>query len=392
MRITHINRIPENIFDQLGFYWYKSPDNQRYVADELVAITQREGDACYQAAEQIYDMFIAAGQHVIDHKLYPLLDIPESLIELIELTWEDESHFHIIGRFDFAGGLDGRPIKLIEFNSDTPSMIFETALVQWMLLRHNRIDEERQFNNLYETIKASFVRMKALHPVFGLDEHSIPHALFSCFDLGLEDENTTRLMEEIAYESGFITGFEFIDKVRFSKEGIIANQNDEPFDYWYKYIPYELIGTEEPELAHILTDIVKTGKVRLINPPYVLLFQSKGIMKLIWDLFTGHPLLLETQFEPLHGRPFVEKKTLSREGANVRIYDRNRRLLDQTEGEYERYRSVFQELADLPKDESDRYYQMGVFFSYEPCGLGFRREKGIINNNSQFVGHYIEAT
>lgn len=390
MKIVAIRPIPENVFDQLGFHWYRSPDDRNYVADELIAITEQEGDAYYRAAAELYDMFIVAAQHIIDKKLYSHLDIPENLIEMIELSWEDDSHFHLVGRFDFAGGLDGKPIKLIEFNADTPSMIFEVALIQWMLLRHNGINEERQYNSLYETLKASFGRMKGIHPVFGVNDEVIPYALFSCLNLGVEDENTTRLMEEIAYESGYITSFEYVDQVRFSRDGLITNASDDSFDYWYKYIPYEFIGTEEPELAEILTDIIKTGKVRLINPPYALLFQSKGILTVLWDLFPGHPLLLETALNPLEGLCFIEKKTLGREGANVTVYDSAGRCIDRTEGEYGHHQSVYQSLADMPEDNEGRLYQAGVFFSYEPCGLGFRREKGIIHNNSQFVGHCVE--
>jgi glutathionylspermidine synthase len=93
-------------------------------------------------------MYVQAGQYVIDRKLYAELDIPPSLVEMIETSWEDDSHFHLLGRFDLAGGLDGLPIKLIEFNADTPSLIFEVALVQWLLLKHNKMTEENQYNNL----------------------------------------------------------------------------------------------------------------------------------------------------------------------------------------------------------------------------------------------------
>jgi glutathionylspermidine synthase len=53
------------------------------------------------------------------------------------------------------------------------------------------------------------------------------------------------------------------------------------------------------------------------------------------------------------------------------------------------YRSVFQEFVKLPADAGGWLYQAGVFFSHESCGLGFRREKGIITNHSQFAGHMI---
>ncbi|MCX7635367.1 MAG: glutathionylspermidine synthase family protein, partial [Syntrophales bacterium] len=318
------------------------------------------------------------------------LDIPSSLIPLIELTWEDERHFHLVGRFDLAGGLDGQPIKLIEFNADTPSLIFEVAVVQWLLLRRNDLPEERQFNRLYETLKDSFMRIKDLAAGPGGAEQPIPWALFSCLNLDREDENTTRLLEEIAYEAGFITSFEFAEDVLIVERAWVGNSAGEPHEYWCKFIPYEIMAREEPDLVRMLTYLVRNQRVVLLNPPYTLLFQSKGILPILWELFPGHPLLLETSRRPLAGKPFVEKRTFGREGAAIRICDAQGRLRDETTGDYGHYQAVYQEFVPYPQDGEGRNYQAGVFFSYEPCGLGFRRDRGIINNLSPFVGHYVK--
>jgi len=389
MKLVPVQPIPESVYKKVGFYWYETPETPPYIADELVVISPEEGDAYYRAAGELYDLFIAAGQHVIDHRLYEELDIPPTLIPLIEETWNDDAHFHLLGRFDLAGGLDGQPIKLIEFNADTPSLIFEVALIQWLLLRHNNLDEERQYNRLYETLKESFTRIRKYHTPAGEDDSPIPCALFSCFNLGREDENTTRLLEEIAYESGFITSFEYIEDVTFSDEKGIGNSEGEICDYWFKLVPYELMVSEEPELVKMLTSIVGNRKTVILNPPYSLLFQSKGLLKILWDLFPRHPLLLETTREPLPGKSCVEKKTFGREGANIRILGPTRELLASTTGGYHNFQSIYQEFTELPRDGTGKSYQAGVFFSYEPCGIGFRRESGIIQNFSQFIGHFV---
>ena len=391
MKILPVKPVPDEIYEKVGFYWYSSPQDKSYVADALVSVSEKEGDAYYQAANELYDMYVKAGQHVIDQKLYPLLDIPSNLVEMIEMSWEEDSHFHLLGRFDLAGGLDGLPIKLIEFNADTPSLIFEVALVQWLLLKHNKLTEENQFNRLYEAIKENFGRLKALHPVFGNADDRIPHALFSCFeDIGEEDENTTRLIEEIAYEAGFITGFEYVEKVYFGAEEGILDHEGNPFDYWFKLLPYEYICVYEPELTVLLTEILRRRRCILLNPPYTLLFQSKMIMKVLWDLFPNHPLLLETDSKPLNGKKCVEKPNFSREGANIRVLDASGNVVEARDGDYGMYGKIYQAWADLPQDSQGRFYQAGVFFYYEACGLGFRREKGIIHNHSQFAGHYVE--
>jgi len=45
--------------------------------------------------------------------------------------------------------------------------------------------------------------------------------------------------------------------------------------------------------------------------------------------------------------------------------------------------------VELPKDQQGRYYQAGLFFAYESCGLGYRRGSEIIDNMSKFVGHIV---
>lgn len=44
-----------------------------------------------------------------------------------------------------------------------------------------------------------------------------------------------------------------------------------------------------------------------------------------------------------------------------------------------------------PEDKQAYIYQAGVFWAAEGCAIGFRREKGIITNLSQFVPHVVEG-
>ena len=141
--------------EDIGLSWHTDADGSAYISPELVQVSEAEAEAYYAAANALYDLFVEAGQHVIDEKLYAELGIPSNLIPLIEDSW-DKDDLHLYGRFDLAGGLDGLPIKLIEFNADTPTSLFETAIVQWALLKANDMDEARQFNNLHEMLQENF--------------------------------------------------------------------------------------------------------------------------------------------------------------------------------------------------------------------------------------------
>jgi glutathionylspermidine synthase len=378
--------------ESIGFVWHTDDDDTSYIANEVVEVTQEEAVAYYDACNELYDMFCHAGDYVVEHNLFHDLNIPFNLVDIVKKSWEDDVHWHIYGRFDLAGGLDGKPIKLIEFNADTPTALFETAIIQWAMLKYNQLDVASQFNSVYEAIKDNFKRIITLNSdIEKFEEYYAKlgwKILFSSIQGSQEDENTTRLLQHIATEAGFHTDFEYMHEINFNDEGIF--KADENFEFWFKLVPWENIGIEEGELALLLTDILNHQKAIIFNPAYTLMFQSKGFMKILWDLYPNHPLLLETAFEPLENKAFVEKKCFGREGENTTIVDAQGQIMAQKDGEYGNHKSIFQEYVEFNKDTKGNFYQAGVFYSYEACGLGFRRGGIILDNYSKFVGHIIK--
>ena len=392
MKLEKLTPLTDEYLESIGFVWHTDSDNSSYVSDEIVVISEEEANAYYEATNELYDMFAEAGQYVIDNDLFHELNIPFNLVEVIKESWENEVHWHLYSRFDLAGGIDGQPIKLIEFNADTPTSLFETAIIQWAMLKKNGLDEASQFNSLYESLKDNFKRIITLDTdIEKFEEYYSTlgwKILFSSISTSAEDINTTKLLQHIASEAGFNTDFEFIENVQFNDEGIY--KNDEAFEFWFKLIPWENIAIEESELALLLTQIIKDKKAIIFNPAYTLMFQSKGFMKILWDLYPNHPLLLETSFEPLVGKKQVEKRCFGREGANTKIINIDGSIELETSGEYEGHKAIYQEFVEFPKDEKGNLYQAGVFYAYEACGLGFRRGGKILNNMSKFVGHMIK--
>ena len=333
-------------------------------------------------------MFIAAAQNVIDNDRFDELGMPFNLIDAIKMSWENEVHWHLYGRFDFAGGLDGKPIKLIEFNADTPTSLFESAILQWAMLKQNNLDEHLQFNSIYESLMDNFKRLITLdESVEEFEEHYRGwKILFSSVAGNKEEELTTKLLAHIAKDAGFECDFSYVDEVEFGEEGIFKNGVN--YEYWFKLIPWEEIAIEEGELAMFLTQIMRNQKAIILNPAYTLLFQSKGILKILWELYPNHPLLLESSYEPLQGKDFVRKPMFGREGANISIVKDDVKLQENI-GPYGNNKMIYQQYYELNSNENE-YYQAGVFFAYEGCGLGFRKGGLIIDNASKFVGHIIK--
>lgn len=388
MNIKEIKPLDKQSLEEIGLEWHTDSDNTDYISNEVVEISKSEAEAFYEAGNELYDMFVEAGQYVIDNNLFFELDIPTTLIDTIKDSWENEVHWHIYGRFDFAGGFDNKPIKLLEFNADTPTLLYESAMIQWALLKYNRMDSNSQFNNIFDCISDNFKRMITLgEDINRFDEmYEGWGVLFSSIRGNSEEEQTTRFLLECAKNAGLETEFCYIDEVNFSEEeGVFFN--DRKFEFLFKLLPWEIISIDEPELALIINKMIQNKNTIFLNPAYTLLFQSKRMLKILWDLFPNHPLLLETSYNPLNKKQ-VKKVSFGREGANIEILENNS-VIEKKNGEYGNYKSVYQEFYEL-NSHNGIYYQPNVFFAYESCGLGIRKGGNIMDNFAKFVPHIIK--
>ncbi|MCU0390087.1 MAG: glutathionylspermidine synthase family protein [Thermoflexibacter sp.] len=388
IKLKSLWKSPENQIYTLGWGWMMGLDTLQYITGDIVQITEQEAENYADAVNELYQMYITAAQYVIDNQLFNQLAIPENIVEMIKYTWEDDRHLHLYGRFDLSGGTDNQPIKLIEFNSDTATCIPETAVIQWAHLKANQLDETLQFNSLYDLLKENFIRLREAN------SDLTPTLLISTMKDFPEDDTNVEVLGEAAQEAGFEVDYCHIEDVHFSPEDGIFTRNHFDnyyrYDFWFKLVPWEYIAYDEPELMNILNKIVMNRKAVVINPAYNILFQSKGILKVLWDLFPQHPLLLETSDTILTNKEYcVEKVLFGREGANVKILDRNSQTMIEKQGEYGEYPKIYQEYVEFLRDYQGNCYQAGVFFAYEAAALGFRRGGRIIDNTAQFTGHLI---
>jgi len=387
-RIKQVKEFPAHLLKEMGWEWFGGDGEWLYLAPEMIGVSRTEVAAYNKACEELYQMYLDAAQFVINNDIWNDLNIPPNMVDMIRLTWSKSNHQHLIGRFDLAGGLDGLPLKLIEFNSDTPTILAESTFIQKATLELNGFEDFGQFNNVYKELIDYFQKLKVLNP----DKQ--PTLLVSTMG-NEEDIINADVIYDAAEEAGFDVEYRDLEEVTFSPDDGIYVELEEgefmKFDFWYKIVPWEFIALEEPELMDILTEIVQRDLAMILNPAYTILFQAKGMMKLLWDLNPGHPLLLETTFKrpsnPLG--PYVEKVVYGREGENITIYDKDGEVMDEREGDFYEFPVIYQEFAKLPVDESGNYYQPGIFYVDRPCGLSFRRRSSlIIDEDSKFVSHF----
>ena len=356
--------------DKIGFTWHKDEDGEYIIKDKLIALSEVEAEAYYKAADELYTMYEAGAEYVIKNSLFELLDIPSNLIAPIKKSWRDERENHLYGRFDLSGGIDEQPIKLIEFNADTPTLLLESSVIQWMLLESSSLENKKQFNSIYEAIGEKAVAISKG------DRGEYSKFLFSCVKDIEEETNTTKLLEQMAKDRGLLTHFSFLEDIAFDN-GAVLDESEKAYDFWFKLYPWEDMLAFDGKL-----------NTKVLNPAFTLLYQSKGMLAILYKLFPNSPYLLKSSFEPIQEK-YVKKRMFGREGANIDIVEGEALLLS-TEGIYEEYSAVYQEYVDFVRDEAGLYYQAGVFYSGKPCGVGFRRGAEILDDMSQFVGHLIE--
>ena len=109
-----------------------------------------------------------AGRAVKDEQYLRRLKIPEAFWDLIAASWRRKEP-SLYGRLDLKFSGSG-PAKLLEYNADTPTSIFEAAVFQWTWLEQaierNIIPKRAdQFNSIHEALIEAWKTIGATHPL-----------------------------------------------------------------------------------------------------------------------------------------------------------------------------------------------------------------------------------
>jgi glutathionylspermidine synthase len=315
-----------------------------------------------------------------DDKLFLRLRIPKMHWELIRESYKrgDPS---LYGRFDFS--YDGQgPAKLLEYNADTPTSLYETSVFQWYWLEEQRAAGKLpgtadQFNSIHERLVSRFRDLSGA---------GVLH--LTCVETSTEDRGTVDYIAECAQQGGFPTEFIAIGDIGTGRDGQLYDLQNRPIERLFKLYPWEWLFREQA--AKSLT----TSYTGFLEPPWKAILSNKGILPLLWDMAPNHPNLLESYFEDdprakaLDGA-YVRKPLYSREGANIEIV-RGGRVVDSDAGPYGAEGFIRQALAPLPMVDGN-HAVLGLWMvTGEPAGLGIREDNSAITKNtSRFVPHAI---
>jgi len=320
------------------------------------------------------------GNAVNDENYLRRLKIPEAFWPLIAESWHHDER-SLYGRLDLS--YDGRgPAKLLEYNADTPTSIFEAAVFQWTWLEQ-AIERQiipghaDQFNSIHERLIDAWKKVGAGS-----------HVHLAGTTESTEDAGTLAYLEDTARQAGRATTLIDIEDIGLRDDGSFVDLDDRPIELMFKLYPWEWMFHDA--FGARLAD----APTRWIEPPWKAILSNKGILPLLWEMFPGHPNLLPAFFEDdpsaaQLGASFVRKPLYSREGANVALVSGGVTVVEQ-EGPYGAEGFIRQALAPLP-NFSGQYPVLGSWLiDHTPCGLSIREDENpITGNTSRFLPHAI---
>ncbi len=339
--------------------------------DACYRFTAQQVDEIEAATAELHGLCVQAVRHAIDNDRLAELQIPEAFHAAIGASFAADD-FSLYGRFDLA--YDGiHPPKLLEYHADTPTSILESAVAQWYWLE-DVFAEHDQFNSLHERLVARW---------HALPDEPLIH--FASIANNEEDWVAIHYLMETALQAGKQVQHITMDEIGWSDTlKTFVDAENRPIRCLFKLYPWEWMMREDFG-AHILE-----AHTRFIEPIWKSVLSCKGILPLLWELFPGHPNLLEAYFNrPGPLTAYAKKPLFSREGANIELHHQGTRF-QHSDGPYGEEGYVYQALCPLPCIDG-RYPVIGSWVvGGEPAGMCIREDvTPITTNMSFFVPHVL---
>jgi glutathionylspermidine synthase len=355
-------------------YWEETAV-YRFTLDEIERDLEAPTAELWALALDLVDRVIA------DERLLARLKIPRHAWDLVAES-RRRGDPSLYGRFDLAFAGNG-PAKLLEFNADTPTSLYEAAVVQWWRLqdgieRGALPADTDQYNSLHERLIARLAEIVAsptLH-LAGATE-------------SVEDSGTLAYLADCAGEAALAAEILDVAAIGLSDDRFV-DLTERPIETLFKLYPWEWLFAEDFGRSPAMR------RTRFVEPPWKAILSNKGMLALLWQMAPGHPNLLPAYFDDDPARASLGgdhalKPLYSREGANVVLVEGGR-LLARTGGTYGAEGGIVQALCRLP-DFAGRHPVIGSWLIGDaPAGIGIREDTALVTGDrARFVPHLIDG-
>ncbi len=340
-----------------------------------------EVDRLEAATAEIQRLALAAGDVILERDWLSRMQIPAAAAEHIRQTWQSEPPA-LYGRLDLA--YDGRQIKLLEYNADTPTALVEAAVAQWYWLE-DCFPREDQFNSLHEKLVAKW---KDLAPY-------VAQPVCFAHDGAEEDAMTVTYLRDTAQQAGLQTTELTMHEIGWDeKKHCFVDLHESAIQTLFKLYPWEWLLAES-FAEHALGTMnarqqkARPGMTQWIEPIWKMMWSNKALLAILWELYPNHELLLPTYLGgPRNLQNYVRKPFFGREGGGITVF----RNWAQAEGANPAATPdeacVYQALAPLAQADGRTAVIGSWLVDGEPAGMGIRESEGLITTNiSRFVPH-----
>lgn len=361
----------EHVERDLGFSFHTIGGKPYWDETACYAFTAAQVDDLEAATAELEQMALELVNRVVlaGDSAYDRLRIPMIARSAIERSWT-MGEKNLYGRFDLRYDGEGAP-KLLEYNADTPTALFEAAVVQWDWLE-TLWPERDQFNSIHERLIEAWRN-------FGLGRSRV---WFAAVKDHAEDAGTVDYLRDTAIQAGLDTGRIDIEDIGWDGQRFF-DLDDQPIVALFKLYPWEWI-VGETFGVHLLA-----GTTQVIEPAWKMVLSNKAALALLWEMAPGHPNLLPASLEPgaIDG-DVIRKPIFGREGANVQLTVGGT-VVSEVEGDYGAEGWVYQAYAPLP-DYDGNFPVIGAWVvASQPAGIGTREDDGVITRDtSRFVPHF----
>jgi glutathionylspermidine synthase len=365
--------------EALGFDFYHAEGIPYWHESAYYEFTSDEIDLIEAAANTVHGLCLQAIERIIGERLYPFLGISPEVGKLIAKSWEDRVPC-VYGRFDFLYDGSEAP-KLLEYNADTPSSLFEASIVQWNW-REQVFPNADQFNSIHEHLVE---RWRQLLVGRWLDDgrgNNVADRLYvTTAAPNPEDEHTVQYMGQTAIEAGYKVKYLPIQELGWNGTNL-TDIDETAIRQIFKLYPWEWL------VAESIDKITASGSLWL-EPMWKMLLSNKGILPILWDMFPEHENLLPAYRDPAKfgNSRYVAKPMLGREGQNITVQEGST-IIAASKGTYGDGVFVYQGFYEGSVHDGMRP-NLGVWMVNDTsCGMGVREDdKLIVSNGSRFVPH-----
>lgn len=312
-------------------------------------------------------------------QLMTQLQIPEQHWDLVKESWRTEKNNDIYGRFDLLYDGEG-PAKMLEYNADTPTSLYEAAAFQWKwledCLKLGYVDiMSDQFNSIQEQLIAAFSKIDKSHDFF-----------FSSFKDVEEDYMTVEYMAWMAKDAGLVPQYISIQDISVLTNDQFSTPDGMPIRNIFMLYPIEDMLLDD------FSKYINTTSTKFFEPIWKTVLSNKGILPILWNKHKNHPNLLPSYFGNEYDGSLsatVTKPVYSREGASVNINDNGVITNSRNDG-YSNNNSIIQQYHKIKTFDGMNPVIGSWIVNGTACGIGIREDKEKITQDlSRFTPHVI---